>query len=115
MKGAKIKGLYRPFSFLPYAGDEKYKYSFIIKKGDDEMIFEKGSVPVRIVANVYGKTPEWVRYGIVSGYLPIGIATRNGIRITDISDLNCKYGRTNFYISPKRLYEETGYLWEGEK
>ena len=79
------------------------------------MIFEKGSVPVRIVANVYGKTPEWVRYGIVSGYLPIGIATRNGIRITDISDLNCKYGRTNFYISPKRLYEETGYLWEGEK
>lgn len=29
-----------------------------------------GSVPVKVVAKIYGKTPEWVRYGIVSGYLP---------------------------------------------
>lgn len=29
--------------------------------------------------------------------------------------LNSKYGRINFYISPKRLYEETGYMWKGEK
>ena len=79
------------------------------------MIFSKGSVPVKIVAQIYGKNPEWVRLGIVSGYLPIGVATRNGKKITDISELTCKNGRTNFYISPKRLYEETGYLWEGKK
>lgn len=79
------------------------------------MIYEKGSVPVRVVAKVYGKTPEWVRQGIVSGYLPIGFATRHGELITDVSELNCKNGRTNFYISPKKLYEETGYIWEGEK
>jgi len=74
-----------------------------------------GSVPVKVVAKIYGKTPEWVRYGIVSGYLPIGIATRDGKRITNVMDINCARGRTNFYISPKKLYEETGYLWEGKK
>ncbi len=74
-----------------------------------------GSVPVRVAAKVYGKTPEWIRYGIVSGYLPIGIATRDGKQITDVSELDCKNGRTNFYISPKKLYEETGYLWEGNE
>ena len=79
------------------------------------MIFEKGSVPVKIAAKVYGKNPEWVRNGIVSGYLPIGFATRNGRRIVDIREVNCKNGRINYYISPRRLYEETGYLWEGEK
>ena len=100
---------------MPYTGDKKFRYYRITKKGDDEMIFEKGSVPVRIAAKVYGKNPEWIRSGIVSGYLPIGVATRNGHQITDVSDLDCKYGRTNFYISPKKLYEETGYLWEGEK
>lgn len=23
-----------------------------------------GSVPVKVVAKIYGKTPEWVRYGV---------------------------------------------------
>ena len=68
-----------------------------LRKEMMKMIFEKGSVPVRIAAKVYGKNPEWVRLGIVSGYLPIGDATRNGHQITDVSDLECKYGRTNFY------------------
>lgn len=99
--------------FYPYVGDNKFFYYLTIKKGDGEMI--KGSVPVRVAAKVYGKNPQWIREGIVSGYLPIGVATRNGKQLTDISELDCKFGRTNFYISPKKLYEETGYLWEGEK
>lgn len=53
--------------------------------------------------------------GIISGWLPIGKATRNGQLVTKIEDMNSKYGRINFYISPKRLYEETGYVWKGEK
>ena len=76
--------------------------------------FEKGSVPVATAARVYGKNKEWIRIGIIAGWLPIGIATRNGEIIRDISEINIKLGRINFYISPKKLYEETGYFWGGD-
>lgn len=81
----------------------------------DIFSFAQGSVPVVVAARVYGKDPSWVRVGIVSGWLPIGRATRNGKLVTDISEMNSKYGRINFYISPKKLWEDTGYIWEGEK
>ena len=42
-------------------------------------------------------------------------ATRNGKLVTTIEEMDSRYGRINFYISPKRLYEETGYLWKGER
>lgn len=77
--------------------------------------FVTGSVPVSVAARVYGKDASWVRAGIISGWLPIGNATRKGKQITNIEEMNSKYGRINFYISPKKLYEETGYLWRGEK
>jgi hypothetical protein len=80
-----------------------------------EEIFATGSVPVSVAARVYGKDASWVRAGIISGWLPIGNATRKGQLITNIEDMNSKYGRINFYISPKKLYEETGYLWKGER
>ena len=76
--------------------------------------FASGSVPVSVAAKVYGKDDSWVRAGIISGWLPIGKATRNGKLITDIEEMNSKYGRINFYISPKLLFEETGYVWKGE-
>lgn len=81
----------------------------------EEMIFAPGSVPVAVVARVYGKDASWIRAGIISGWLLIGKATGNGKLITNIEEMNSKYGRINFYISPKRLWEETGYLWKGEK
>ncbi len=74
-----------------------------------------GSVPVRIAAKVYGKDPAWVRAGIITGYLKIGTATRKGKVITDISEMDSRYGRINYYISPMKLYDETGYMWKGEK
>lgn len=77
--------------------------------------FERGSVPVIVAARVYGKDASWVRAGIIAGWLPIGTATRNGEKITTIDQMNSKYGRINFYISPKKLYEETGYIWKGER
>lgn len=73
-----------------------------------------GSVPVHIAAKVYGKDPTWIRAGIISGYLPIGIATRNGKQIRSVSEINSKKGKINYQISPKRLYEETGFLWRKE-
>ena len=80
-----------------------------------EIKFPTGSVPVKVAAKVYGKDPAWVRAGIISGWLPIGEATRNGTKVTDIKQMDSKYGRINYYISPKLLYEHTGYVWEGKK
>jgi hypothetical protein len=77
--------------------------------------FIKGSVPVAVAARVYGKDASWVRAGIVAGWLPIGKATRSGKLITKVEEIDSKYGRINFYISPKKLWEETGYIWKGEK
>lgn len=74
-----------------------------------------GKVPIAVVAYVYGKDPCWVRAGLVSGYLPIGFATRNGKKITHISEMNSRKGRISYFVSPKRLYEETGFEWNGEK
>jgi hypothetical protein len=74
----------------------------------------KGSVPVKVVAEVYGKDASWVRAGLITGYLPIGFATRNGRRITELRLMSSRFGRISYYISPQRLYEETGFMWEGK-
>lgn len=81
----------------------------------EEMSFPQGSVPVAVAARVYGKDAAWVRTGIVVGQLPIGTATRGGKQVTKLEEMNSRYGRINFYISPKKLYEETGYVWKGER
>ena len=80
-----------------------------------EIEFACGSVPVAVAAKAYGKDASWVRAGIIAGWLPIGKATRKGKLITSIEEMDSRYGRINFYISPKLLYEETGYIWKGEK
>lgn len=77
--------------------------------------FPAGSVPISVAARVFGKDASWVRAGIIGGWLPIGRATRNGKPITSIDEMNSKYGRINYYISPKLLWEQTGYKWKGEK
>lgn len=74
-----------------------------------------GSVPVKVAAEVYGRDPSWVRAGIIAGWLPIGKATRNGQPVTDVQQINSKYGRINYYISPKLLFEQTGYVWKRSK
>lgn len=81
----------------------------------NEQEFPQGSVPVAVAARVYGKDASWVRAGIISEWLPIGKATRSGKLVTTIEEMDSRYGRINFYISPKRLYEETGFLWKGER
>ena len=40
--------------------------------------FPTGSVPIADAARIYGRDQDWVRAGIVQGWLPIGIATRAG-------------------------------------
>lgn len=79
-----------------------------------ELTFPPGSVPVSVAARVYGKDANWVRAGILNGWLKIGIATRKGKPVTSLGQQNSKLGRINYYISPKLLYEDTGYLWKGK-
>ena len=81
----------------------------------NEQEFPQGSVPVAVAARVYGKDASWVRAGIVSGWLPIGKATRSGKLVTTIEEMDSRYGRINFYISPKSIYPDTGFLWKGER
>jgi hypothetical protein len=96
-------------------GDFYHRIASERRKGKMDEVFTNGSVPVAVAARVYGKDASWIRAGIVSGWLPIGKATRNGKLVTRIEDMDSKYGRINFYISPKLLWEETGYIWKGEK
>ncbi len=83
----------------------------------DESIpeFPTGEVPVAVAAKVYGKDASWVRAGIVAGWLPIGRATRKDKLITDISQIDSKQGNINYHISPKKLWEDTGFIWRGER
>lgn len=81
----------------------------------EKNLFIKGSVPVAVAAKVYGKDPSWIRAGIISGWLPIGKAVRQGKQITSLDDVDSRKGRINFYISPRLLYEDTGYIWNGER
>ena len=78
------------------------------------MSYVNGSVPVAVAAKVYGKDPAWIRAGLITGYLPIGKATRNGKEVTDLA-MQGHGGRINYYISPKLLYEETGFEWDGTR
>ena len=77
--------------------------------------FVNGSVPVSIAAKVYGKDACWVRAGIINGWLPIGYAIRDGKQVKSVDEIDSRFGRINYYISPKLLYEQTGYRWEGER
>lgn len=60
-------------------------------------------------AKIFKKSPNWVRAGILEGWLPIGVATRNGKELHSIKDQGTGKGRINYYISPKLLEEYTGY------
>lgn len=79
------------------------------------MEFQGGNVPVAVAARVYGKDACWVRAGIISGWLPIGYATRDGRLIKHMDEMDSRLGRISYYISPKKLYEDTGYIWKGER
>lgn len=73
-----------------------------------------GSVPIATVAKVFGKDMCWVRAGIISGWLPIGIATRNHKVIHEVNEIDSSLGRICYYVSPRKLWELTGFVWKGK-
>lgn len=64
--------------------------------------FSSEKIPVKVASKIYGKSETWVRKGILEGWLPIGHATESDRRI-------------NVYISPKKLWEDTGFIWRGQE
>lgn len=69
----------------------------------NEQEFHPGSVPVAVVARVYGKDASWVRAGIISGWLPIGKATRNGNLVASIEEMDSRYGPDQFLHLAKAI------------
>ena len=63
--------------------------------------FPSCSVPISVVAKVMQRDPVYIREGIAQGWLPIGTCNKVG-------------ARRNFYISPKLLWEYTGFLYKPE-
>lgn len=69
-----------------------------MEKGVDKMY---GNVPVKVAASVMGKSEMYVRRAIEDGRIDIGCCSGRG-------------KRKSYYISPKKLFELTGYEWKGE-
>ena len=68
-------------------------------------------ITIQDAAAIFHKDATWIRAGIIAGWLPIGIATRDGEQVKDVRDISSKKGRINYYISPKLIYELTGFIW----
>lgn len=71
----------------------------------EEITFTPGSVPVVVVARVYGKDASWVRAGIISGWLPIGKATRT---------VRCVEARS-YYIERMKTVEQVAIATDAEE
>ena len=69
--------------------------------------FSEGNVPVRVAAKVLGMKPDTVRNRMEDGTLDLGVIYKSRKKRGTRS-------YRNTYISPKKLYELTGYIWRGE-
>ena len=59
-------------------------------------------IPVKEAARIMGKDSEYIRLGLIEGFLPIGSAyKRKGSSVY------------TYYISPKKFWEYTGYVYKG--
>lgn len=74
--------------------------------------FSKEKIKVADVARMIGKSASWVQAGIISGWLPIGVAVLDGKRVTNLSEIRSNR-RVDYTIFPKKLWEETGIIWKG--
>ena len=76
--------------------------------------FAPGNVPVAVAARVIGKAPDWIRAGIVNGWLPIGYAVKDGKLVTSLGDIKSDR-KVSYTIILKKFWEVTGYVWKGEE
>ena len=73
--------------------------------------FDGKNIPVVEVAKLMGKDQQFIRQGIIKGYLPIGTAFKKTIVDTkwNIEKESTQY---DFYISPRLLWEYTGIIYK---
>ena len=65
--------------------------------------FSGNNIPIEKAAKIMGKDQQFVRQGMIEGYLPIGtVFKKKG---------SSKY---DYYISPKLFWEYTGYVYKGD-
>lgn len=69
---------------------------------DKDFVFSGSNVPIAVVARVMKKDKQFIRIGIQEKWLPIGVAYKR--------EGSNEY---SYYVSPKKLYEYTGYIYEG--
>lgn len=62
--------------------------------------FTGENVPIAIVAKIMKKDKQFVRIGIQEKWLPIGVTYKK--------EGSNEY---SYYVSPKKLYEYTGYVY----
>lgn len=68
-----------------------------------EIVFDTARVPVKVAANALGMDAQTVRILLQQGLVPWGMAyKRHGSR------------QYSYLISPKKFYEETGFLYVGQ-
>ena len=60
-------------------------------------------IPVKEAARIMGKDSEYIRLGLIEGFLPIG----TGFKMPDSNSYT-------FYISPRLFWEYTGYVYRGK-
>ncbi|MRM89638.1 hypothetical protein EAI28_14990 [Faecalicatena contorta] len=75
---------------------------------DLDQEFSPGSVPMKVVSKVMGMKPDTIRDWMEAGILDLGA-------IQKARKKRGKRSYRNTYISPKKLYDLTGYVWKGEK
>ena len=73
--------------------------------------FSNERLTVKSVSKILGIPESSVRAGIIYGWLPIGTAYRGNKIITSQTKSNV---RTEYVISPRKLWEEFGYVWKGK-
>lgn len=63
--------------------------------------FSGANIPISVVAKIMKKDKQFIRIGIQEKWLPIGVAYKK--------EGSSEY---SYYISPKKLYEYTGYVYK---
>lgn len=71
--------------------------------------FSNEEITVQDASALIGLPESAIRAGILNGWLPIGVATRNGKQVSDVKS------RTQFYIFPRKVWEVTGHVWRGKE
>lgn len=73
--------------------------------------FDGRNIPVKEVAKLMSKDQQFIRQGIIKGFLPIGTAFKKTIVDTKWNEEK-ESSQYDFYISPKLLWEYTGIIYQ---